>query len=431
MDHFSWREIAGLAFVVCALAVLSFPRGARAATAPYPVPHTSQEAYENCMADSSRLAVNGTCITRNLPGYAFAWQILFEGDRTTYCGQFFCQGNPYTGTECLALPGASGAAPVGSGGKVCYKGCGFAPSGSSVTVGAGGVTSTYGDWKPDGTTCTVGAPPVAPPKVCNGVSCFNPNTNQYCAVTGSGNEVCVTGGGPGGVPAPACATGDGVALCAGAPAPTPPNPPISDPPTDIAGTDRITQQNGTGPINNVTTNIYNAGSGSTSNGAGTGDVGKGAMTTPGTQAPAGSSSTSGGGSFGGGAGCDTPPACTGDAVLCGIARTQWATTCQVHKDLAGTGPAPAGTVFGKGDVWVSGSGSDTSVGGQANQGIYNEVGFGAPSACPLVDKVVPLWGSSSFTIPFSVGCTPLGWLRYLIIGFALFAAAKITMGASN
>lgn len=474
MDYLPWHKVAGAAFLVFALSLFVMVPRARASANP-----SFDSALANCQAWSiSAHAGAGTvtgegCVVSTSPvrlvGKVGCWKNPVGGSLVCHSGSgdywtYWTFSGAVPPMGCSSLPTVripvqgkvwdgfsftqTYTDPLSGGSVQCVMTC--HPSGPPVRNPSSGAWQTYCVASPSGNTApgapgwtdnvgqpAPGIPPPAdppadvpnPPKVCDGVSCYDPVHDQNCAGVEGGGQVCIPGsvgrGGPGG-----CASSGGSTLCAGAPeAPPPPPSQVPDPATQINGAGTTTHAtppstvpggSGSGGIVIVHTTTYGAPGSSANNGATTGD-----------SQPAPPSSSGGAGTYGGGGSCETPPACTGDAVLCGIARTQWATTCQVHKDLAGTGPAPAGTVFGQGDVWVSGSGSDSSIGGQANQGIYNEVGFGAPSACPLVDKVVPLWGSSSFTIPFSVGCTPLGWLRYLVIGFALFAAAKITMGASN
>lgn len=151
--------------------------------------------------------------------------------------------------------------------------------------------------------------------------------------------------------------------------------------------------------------------------------------------PAHASSAGGNGTYSGGTDCNTPPICTGDAVLCGASRAQWATTCRVHTDLAGTSPAPSGSTLGtsgaydQGSLWVTPTAGDM-VGDQANAGNYDQSGFGYGAQCPFTDTHITFMGSS-FDVPWSEACTVTAYLRWVIIGFSLFAAACITAGSSH
>jgi hypothetical protein len=275
-------------------------------------------------------------------------------------------------------------------------------------------------------------PTTPPPKNCGDVSCYDPGSDSYCASSG-GVQFCVPGAtarGPGG-----CASSGDATLCAGAPNPPLPDPgKVPDPPTATTGSDTTTQSGGTtagSGTTTVTTTTYSntgtTGSGAVSSGAQAGD------STPAPPAPP-SSSPEPPGTFSGGGSCTSPPACSGDAVMCGIARTQWATTCQVHKDLAGTSPAPSSTsvlTHTSADVWSDGVSSGDPVADAANQGNYDEGGLGFATACPLHDLQVSLPGGRSFAVPFGKGCEFGGWLRAIILAFATFAAAKITAGGTG
>lgn len=272
-----------------------------------------------------------------------------------------------------------------------------------------------------------------PPRVCGGGSCYDPNSDQYCA-TANGQQVCVLGptarSGAGG-----CSASAGGTLCAGSPSsPSPPSGSVPDPATDIRSVDKTQQaDSATGSPIQVTTTVYAVGDTQTASGQQSSDSGpsNGGQSTRGND-PAHASSAGGNGTYQGGTDCNTPPVCTGDAVLCGASRAQWSTTCQVHKDLAGTSPAPSASTLGssgaydQGSLWVTPAAGNT-VGDQANAGNYDQTGFGYSVQCPMKDLTVPL-GSYSFAVPFSEGCVIGPWLRAIVIAFALYAGAKITAG---
>ncbi|HEV7121838.1 MAG TPA: hypothetical protein VGN24_00235 [Rhodanobacter sp.] len=117
--------------------------------------------------------------------------------------------------------------------------------------------------------------------------------------------------------------------------------------------------------------------------------------------------------------------------MCGIARTQWSTTCLVHTDLAGTGKPPASSAssgaYNSSQIWVAPT-TGTTVGDQANAGVYDQSGGGASRTCPLTDfKFTSVVG---LKVPLSKGCDPLWWLGEAGVGFALFGAARITAGSN-
>jgi len=304
------------------------------------------------------------------------------------------------------------------------------PSGNPA--GGPGVTDGNGD-APDPQPPTPTMPAVnvtATPQICGGGSCYDAATNQYAALDSSGNQIVLPGPTADSA-AGGCTSGGNSSICGGSPnaplPPSPPNSPISSPPTQVQSVDTYTQANPTTGANyTVTVSTYSAAPGGTTSGQQPGDSGP-------KSAPASSSSTAGTGSYGGGTDCNTPPACSGDVVACGAATTQWATTCKIHTDLAGTGPAPSGTSLATGSgynqasVWPTQTPGNTP-GDAANTGVYDSTGFGIGTTCPMTDMTVPLWGGRSMTLPFAELCTPLSWLGYLVLAFAYFSAAKITMG---
>ena len=458
MDSFSWRQVAGAAFLLFGLGALVAP-GARAAqyalrseamaACHWQRDHMAGQVMDNC-SDHPQGTAGAGLFTLNVQYQYYSFDYAAT-DPPFSCnnlptvshnfpGKLF---NGYNFPESATDP-ATGATTqctrVLSNCSPPVYDVGHGQWGTFCTASPTGGTSGGPGWN-DGVGPTSGIPgppssPLAPepppPKVCDGVSCYDPGQDKYCAGVEGGGQVCVPGSsgrGGGG-----CASSGGSTLCAGAPQPpAPPSSQVPDPPSQINGAGSTTHATPPTPgsggqgggIVIVHTTTYGAPGSSANNGAGSGD-----------SQPAPPSSSGGAGTFGGGGSCATPPACTGDAVLCGIARTQWATTCQVHNDLAGTGPAPSlsslGAGLGQGDVWAPDSGgSDGSEAGEANEGRYNESGFGAPQSCPLHDLDVPLWDGMSFTVPFEQGCTPLGWIRYLVLAFALFWAARITMGSAR
>jgi len=70
------------------------------------------------------------------------------------------------------------------------------------------------------------------------------------------------------------------------------------------------------------------------------------------------------------------------------------------------------------------------VGDQANAGNYDQSGFGYGAQCPFVDTHVTFM-SSSFSLPWSEACDATSYLRWVVIGFALYLAACITAGSNR
>jgi hypothetical protein len=125
------------------------------------------------------------------------------------------------------------------------------------------------------------------------------------------------------------------------------------------------------------------------------------------------------GSFGDN-GCDTPPSCSGDAVMCGIAAQTHASKCslrKIDKALAGDGSQPDlqdadpskldGSTVDLGDVSGSGTG----------QGM-DDSGFGWGTACPFIASTVQV-GDASFDLDMTPICDYGPWMR----GFLLLLCA--------
>lgn len=344
---------------------------------------------------------------------------------------------PYTITysNFSALSDAQGFFHVQA--TVSYNGN---PSGSESSTATAG-TSVYNDASGNPLSPQPSPDPSPAPQLCGGTSCADPSTGNVCAVVG-GSQVCqkfpawtpnMTGG---------CSGGGTGAICAGsptAPAPQPGQGGVTDPTTQIAGSDHYTSKNmSTGQVSTVVVNTFSGLAGQTvTNGANS--TAQNASNSSGSSKPA-SSSSSGGSGYGSGGDCNSPPVCTGDAVMCGIARQEWYAMCSakasadsLDKHIAGDGNGPStfatdSTKYGQGDVWSQPDTSqDGTVGGQANKGVYDQSGFGFNTTCPLTDLNVPFF-SGSFAIPLSEGCVIGPWLRAIIIGFALFSAAVITAG---
>lgn len=269
------------------------------------------------------------------------------------------------------------------------------------------------------------------PSVCGTDSCYNPASDQYCASSG-GSQFCVSGS-TARATAGGCGGSNSVA-CAGSPtAPLPPASKIPDPATQVVGSDQYTQADpNTGATLPVIVNIYKAPTATAdpSSGQQAGDSGP----APASSSPSNPSTYSGGGN------CNSPPVCTGDAAMCGIARQQWLARCdankkldQLHTDLAGDGSSsPAiNTVHSSSDVWTDGTHTGDPTADAANQGNYDASGLGFATQCPLHDLVVPLWEGREVTVPFSEACVVGEWISAIVLAFAAFAAAKITAGGMS
>jgi hypothetical protein len=316
------------------------------------------------------------------------------------------------------------------------------------TLSISGDTCDGSGWKaPNGSAPPAPVPPSPaetpptnpPPKACGGGSCYDPNNDNFCAVS-DGVQICIPGN-TARTPGGGCATSGDSTLCAGSPsAPTPPSSQVPDPPTAVTNNDGYTQADpGTGGNQNVTVITYtNQGGTGTTSGQTTGDSGPPA--TGGDPAP-GSSTVSPPGSYSGGGDCGSPPVCTGDAVMCGVARQQWTAMCQakkdsaqLHKDLTGDGPPSdfdaLKTKYAQSDVWSDTPPTgDGGAGDAANAGNYDMSGFGYSGTCPLIDLTVDAGKLGQFVVPFSNACIVGDWVRGLILAMALYSAWLITKGA--
>lgn len=300
------------------------------------------------------------------------------------------------------------------------------PPGTGAMVDSSG--SPAGDSNLPASASSVSTNQTAP-QVCGGGSCYDPNSGQACALIG-GKQACISvpqSAAASSAPGNCAAVGNG-ALCQGNPSPQPVKSVITDPATQIKSSDSYVFADPTsGQTFQDGVTVYTLPGTSAASGQKSGDVGP----APASTAPSNPSS------YSGGTDCSTPPVCTGDAATCGAARTEWATVCQVHTDLAGTSSAPSpaslasGGSYDQSSVWVDNTSTGDAVADAANAGNYDQSGMGfSTTTCPMKDLTVPL-GSASFVIPFSEGCVIGPWLRGIVIAMSLFAAAKITAGGNG
>lgn len=367
-------------------------------------------------------------------------------------------GSPATGSTTVTDPatGLSTSCPF----SISYSGVPHADayghyhqhvtttySGNPGTSGATGAvgSSTYDGVSGQPLTPQPVVTPGASPQLCGGGSCYDPNTNTYTVVGPGGTQITVSGSvadSSGG----GCASSGAATMCGGSP--TPPSPvgqsgsSITDPATQIQSSDNYPTQNpSTGVSSSTTVNVYSSG-GATSSGSSSGSVsvnrGSSSSTTSGNSGPASASSSGNGDSFNGGGNCNTPPVCTGDAVMCGVAQETWQTSCDVTIQttaLAGNNPSQSpptfssdSTKYAQSDVWQQPSSGNTT-GDQANSGTYDQTGFGYATSCPATDLSVSVAGGV-FVVPFSKICVIGPWIYWTVIGFSLYRAARITAGSA-
>lgn len=115
--------------------------------------------------------------------------------------------------------------------------------------------------------------------------------------------------------------------------------------------------------------------------------------------------------------CKVPPQCSGDQVMCAVARNTWADKCAVSGDGS---PIPD---FGKHTVAEIDQG-DQEVGDASK---LDSSGFGWGTACPFADTSIEFNGQT-ITIPFQPVCDYGPWMRALILILAALKAAQIIAG---
>lgn len=382
---------------------------------------TLSQAMAQCQASVAANAGNGVsyqCTQRGTTDHVFMWYVPSGGGVYIAGSWSYCTDD--SSTICKARPPLHQAFD-GVNTTVVNAGCKYAlKTDDDAAVKVCGVwngkqyCTGSATWTPTGDYVNPPAtnpdPAPAAPKVCGGGSCYDPSGNQYCASTGSG-QVCVPASGAGS--AFGCSSSSGTTLCAGSPAPKPPNPPIADPASQIASSDNYTGQAGSGAVSNVTVNNYNATGSGAKNGAGTGDQG----------APASGSSTGtpqgDGTSAGGGGDCNTPPMVEGSPALGMIARQTWLLRC-----------SEAGQVTDDSNTTVPGL---DDVGTTPGDGFSKEVtvldkldtsGFGGGTQCPKLPDL-DLGTLGHYSLNSDWWCDLLSKTGYMVMMLATWFALRI------
>lgn len=230
-------------------------------------------------------------------------------------------------------------------GFACDGQCSYALTEGDQTSNGLGQSVMSGTWTPTGGHCSAPTPGFGdgapqPPNLCGNASCIKPG-GDVCSKDSKGNSMCVDGPtatGPGG-----CSGTDAGAICAG-PKPPLPTPPqltqITDPATEITGSDHYTQQTtstggGLPIVTPIVVNTYGVGGSQdspTTSGQTAGDKGPPPASSSSTGTKPQANTAAGGGD------CGSPPAMTGDAALAMIARQEWLARCGPDKaDKNGNG----------------------------------------------------------------------------------------------
>lgn len=409
-----------------------------------------------------------SCTVSNVASLQFytMWSDAAGGIGSTFdfCFPASCTGTWGSPSNTITVSPATATAENGDFGGCCVS-----------WVGTGvwsfdGVSGASGYYQRTGAYCAQNysnepAPPSPPvpgqdKKYCDSgsVSCYSPQTNTACYATESGEQICKQLN----APADNCAVGATGASCYSAPGgqpPSPPDPPISTgQPPNQSGTASTTSG---GVTNNYTFNNYSgtspgpggqspasgstsgSGGGSGSNANGNGNSGQNGTNANGN-CPNGSKPTASGcsGTYTDN-GCNTPPQCFGDAVLCGIAASDHKTACGVSKLAAASGsssPDPYAGAPSSGSLTLPSSGDPTDASGDPTaSSVSNDVdlgdtssldstGFGFGATCPLTDGIHFGFLGKPVDVDTSALCTPLSFIKYIVLAFAYFSAAKIMAG---
>lgn len=383
------------------------------------------------------------------------YEIYFNGTDTSI-----------NGTWCVPSSCPSGTSAGVSGGTqppLATDGLGCCADWSQVgSYSYGGTTWASYDGVRNGQWCsqhyTSANPPASSPpsndppkKMCDsgGLSCYSPQDNTACYVTESGEQVCVkldssTGN---------CASGATGSVCYGkdgAAPPPPSDPPITkdQPPdssvqgsqTGSAGDSTFTQNNysgtspgGSGGSGGDTSGDKAGGSQSNQNGSGnsSGPSGDHGTDTNG-KCPDGSVPTASGCSgTATDAGCDTPPQCFGDAVLCASFKEQVAIRCNTKaasSSSSGGYGDPSAALAANGVPADGGASGDPSASGlvtssDIGQDGFDASGLGFSRSCPANPTFSVL--GHSYTLDLGPFCNFAGMLSWFVLLCASLVGLRI------
>ena len=305
------------------------------------------------------------------------------------------------------------------------------------------VDNGYGEGSSGGKIPNPGA--LTPFQYCKpGVTgCYNTFKDAFCAQTQSGEWNCIPrtptndqGG---------CASGATGSECyskSGNPVPAPPDPPIQKgTPPDVTNNYTITNTNTT---NNYTSSSYSGTSpgpgpasgssssssvspgGTGSNSTGSGNSGKGGTDSTGKCANGSVPTASGCSGTYRDDGCDHPPACFGDAVLCGIAANTHRDACNPSSGMSVGSPSSALAAAGvpadggaSGDPSASGLVTSSDLGSDG----FDSSGLGFSRSCPA-NPIFNVLGHS-YTLDLTPFCNFAGMLGWFVLLIAYLAGLRI------
>lgn len=123
------------------------------------------------------------------------------------------------------------------------------------------------------------------------------------------------------------------------------------------------------------------------------------------------------GTYSGGGNCDTPPACSGDPLMCGLIDQEWQARCDFENSLDTFNPDAGGDVV---------SVSTVDVQAEMNT-VLNTTGWIGNRTCP----VIPAENVLGINVQWSFDgiCQAYTILSFLVLAFAGFASLRVFMGA--
>ena len=288
-------------------------------------------------------------------------------------------------------------------------------------------------------------PHLAPFPYCpKGVTgCYNTFKDAFCAQTQSGEWNCIPRNptnDPGG-----CISGATGSECYsknGNPVPAPPDPPIQKgTPPDVTNNYTITN---TSTTNNYTSSSYSGTSpgpgpasgssssssvspgGTGSNSSGSGNSGKSGTDSTGKCANGSVPTASGCSGTYRDDGCDHPPACFGDAVLCGIAANTHKAACNPSSGTSVGSPSSALAAAGvpadggaSGDPSASGLVTSSDLGSDG----FDSSGLGFSRSCPANPTFNVL--GHSYTLDLTPFCNFAGMLGWFVLLISYLAGLRI------